>query len=165
MLEQKKLREAKNVSIVDYEAKYAKVFKSLNEKWISQHFVMEKSDLYALDNPKENILDKGGHILIALYKGEAVGTCALLKTEDSQYDYELAKMAVSENAKGKGIGYILGKETINKAKAEGAKSIYLESNRILKPAISLYLKLGFKEVVGIHSPYERCNIQMELKLK
>ncbi len=165
MLKQKKYREAKNVRIVDYEAKYAKVFKSLNEAWITQHFEMEKSDLDALNNPKENILDKGGHILIALYKDEPIGTCALLKTKDSEYDYELAKMAVSESAKGKGIGYILGRETINKAKAEGAKSIYLESNRILKPAISLYLKLGFKEVVGIHSPYERCNIQMELQLK
>jgi len=78
--------------------------------------------------------------------------------------YELAKMAVSPKAKGKGIGYLLGKACIAKAKQMGANKLYLESNTILKPAISLYHKLGFKKVTGIPSPYERCNIQMELEI-
>jgi hypothetical protein len=34
----------------------------------------------------------------------------------------------------------------------------------LKPAISMYYKLGFKKVEDLPSPYERCNIQMELEL-
>ena len=78
--------------------------------------------------------------------------------------YELAKMAVSPKAKGKGIGFILGNTSIAKAKELGAKKIYLESNTILKPAINLYHKLGFKKVTGIPSPYERCNIQMILEV-
>ena len=40
----------------------------------------------------------------------------------------------------------------------------LESNTILDPAINLYRKLGFEPVQGGVSPYDRCNIQMEMWL-
>lgn len=73
-------------------------------------------------------------------------------------------MAVSPKVQGKGIGMLLGQACIEKVKALGAKKIYLESNTRLKPAISLYHKLGFQKVAGYPSPYERCDIQMELKL-
>jgi GNAT superfamily N-acetyltransferase len=63
---------------------------------------------------------------------------------------------------GKNIGWLLGKAAMEKARSLGAKKLYLESNTILQPAINLYHKLGFKRVVGHTSPYERCNIQMEL---
>jgi hypothetical protein len=43
------------------------------------------------------------------------------------------------------------------------EKVYLVSNTILKPAISLYNKLKFKKIVGHTSPYERCSIQMPLK--
>ncbi len=51
-----------------------------------------------------------------------------------------------------------------KAKELAANNIYLETNSILKPAISLYHKLGFQEIKGNISPYERSNYQMLLKL-
>ncbi|RXF68845.1 bifunctional helix-turn-helix transcriptional regulator/GNAT family N-acetyltransferase [Arcticibacter tournemirensis] len=163
--EQKKSRESSNVRIVGYEDQYAEVFKKLNEEWISAYFKMEEADYRSLDHPKEYILDKGGDIFIALYKGEPLGTCALLKMDDPQYDYELAKMAVSPKAQGKNIGWLLGMAAIERARAKGARSLYLESNTILKPAISLYRKLGFEKVTGRATPYERCNIQMELILE
>ncbi len=163
--EQKKSRESSNVKIVGYEDKYAEVFKQLNEEWISTYFKMEEADYRSLDHPKEYILDKGGEIFIALYKDEPLGTCALLKMEDPQYDYELAKMAVSPEAQGKNIGWLLGQTAIDRARAKGARSLYLESNTILTPAIRLYHKLGFERVTGRATPYERCNIQMELILK
>jgi GNAT superfamily N-acetyltransferase len=78
--------------------------------------------------------------------------------------YELAKMAVSPEARGKNIGWLLGNAIIEKARSIGAHRLYLESNTILKPAISLYHKLGFKKITGPPSPYERANIQMELIL-
>ncbi len=163
--EQKKAREAKQVKIIPYTPKYKILFKQLNEEWIRAHFKMEETDRKSLDNPKEYILDKGGEILIALYKEEPVGVCALIKMEDPNYDFELAKMAVSPKATGKGIGWILGDAVIKKAHVMGAQKIYLESNTVLKPAINLYHKLGFKKVIGYPTPYERCNIQMELELK
>lgn len=158
--DEKKLRESKAVEIVLYDNSYQQAFKKLNQDWITTYFKMEEADFKSLDHPKEYILDKGGFIFIALYEGRAIGTCALIKMDNDTF--ELAKMAVSDEAKGKGIGFMLGNALIEKAKKEGAKRLYLESNTILKPAINLYHKLGFKKITGIPSPYERCNIQMEL---
>ncbi|KQT27625.1 MarR family transcriptional regulator [Chryseobacterium sp. Leaf405] len=163
--DQQRIRESADIEIVDYETKYNQVFVDLNVEWISTYFKMEDADYKALNNPEEYILKKGGHIFVALYKGEPLGVCALMKLIDNKYEYELAKIAVSPKAQGKNLGWLLGQTIINKAKSLGASKLYLESNTILKPAISLYQKLGFEKVVGLTSPYERCNIQMELKLK
>ena len=162
--EQKKTRESGQVEIVPYEDKYAGTFRDLNAEWISRYFKMEPKDNESLAHPRSYILDKGGEIWVALYKGEPSGVCALLKMDDPEYDYELAKMAVSPAVQGKNIGWLLGSFVVGRAKELGAKKIYLESNTILKPAISLYHKLGFSKVIGRFTPYERCNIQMELKL-
>ena len=163
VLEQKKQRESKLIKIIEYTPDYKAAFKELNQAWIEQYFKMEESDFKSLDNPKEYILDKGGTILVALYEADVAGVCALIKMTDDKY--ELAKMAVAETYQGKGIGSILGKAVIEKARELGAKTVYLESNTILKPAINLYHKLGFKKVPGTPSPYERSNIQMEHHLE
>lgn len=163
--EQKKLRESKNVQIVPYEEKYQTAFKALNEEWISTYFQMEEADYKALDNPQTYILDRGGKIFVALYEKEPVGVCALIRMDDPDYDFELAKMAVSPKIQGKSIGWLLGQAIVQASKDLGASKIYLESNTILKPAINLYQKLGFVKVVGRSTPYARCNIQMELKLR
>lgn len=163
--EQKKERESKDVKIVEFEPQYQEAFKALNEEWISTYFEMEEADHKALDHPNEYILDKGGKILVALYNNEPVGVCALIKMNDPDYGYEMAKMAVSPKAQGKNIGWLLGKAIAEKAKELGASKIFLESNTKLKPAINLYHKLGFQQVFGRETPYKRCNIQMELNLK
>ncbi len=162
--EEKKARESKDVSIVPYHSGYQQIFRSLNEEWIKTYFEMEEADYKALDHPDEYILKNGGYIFVALYKGEPVGICALIKMTDAYYDYELAKMAVSPYMQGKNIGFLLGQAALNKAKNSGATAIYLESNTILKPAINLYHKLGFQKIVGHTTPYKRCNIQMDLIL-
>lgn len=160
--EQKKKRESQDVQIVAFEPQYLDAFRSLNTEWISTYFEMEEADYKALDNPDEYILDKGGKIFVALYRNEPVGVCALIKMNDSEYDFEMAKMAVSPKAQGKNIGFLLGQAIVNSARELGAKTIYLESNTMLKPAINLYYKLGFQKVFGLATPYKRCNIQMEL---
>lgn len=101
---------------------------------------------------------------MALYKDEPVGVCALIKMDDPDYDFEMAKMAVSPKAQGKNIGWLLGNAIVKATKELGGKKLYLESNTLLKPAISLYHKLGFKKVVSRATPYARANIQMELVL-
>ncbi|PJZ46999.1 GNAT family N-acetyltransferase [Leptospira brenneri] len=156
--------EIQDVQIVEYESKYKQAFKSLNEEWISSYFEMEENDYKVLDHPKELILDKGGKIFVALYQGKPLGVCALVKMNDPNYDYELAKMAVSPKAQGKKLGWLLGKAIINSAKELGASKIYLESNTALTPAINLYYKLGFQEIKGRQTSYKRVDIQMELNL-
>ncbi|MBL6445125.1 GNAT family N-acetyltransferase [Fulvivirga sp. 29W222] len=164
MQEKLKEKESQKVEVVDYSPKYQEDFKRLNQEWISKFFKMEPEDHKALGNPQSYIISNGGFIVVALYNNEPVGVCAGLKMNDPEYDYELAKMAVSPKAQGKNIGWLLGQAVIDKARRMGAKKLYLESNTILKPAISLYQKMGFKKVAGRISPYERSNIQMELDL-
>ena len=156
------MQKADDVRIVEYQDVHQRAFKALNVEWIQQHWELEAADYEILDHPREYVLEKQGHIFIAVLGEHVVGTCALLKMPDDSY--ELAKMAVAESVRGQGVGNRLGLRVIEQAKALNAIRIFLESNTILDPAIALYRKLGFKEIVGQDSPYERCNIQMELRL-
>jgi GNAT superfamily N-acetyltransferase/DNA-binding MarR family transcriptional regulator len=162
--EQKKQRESNEVLIVDFKPQHAVAFKELNEEWISTYFKMEEADYRSLDDPQGYILDKGGHIFVALLDNRPVGVCALVPMDDGEHDFELAKMAVSPAAQGKSIGWLLGQAALDKAAALGAAKVYLESNTVLKPAINLYHKLGFQKIVGHPTPYERCNIQMAVDI-
>jgi len=162
--EQKKARESNDVQIVNYEPRYAMAFKELNEQWISSYFKMEDADYKSLNNPEGYILENGGHILVALYHGQPVGVCALIRMDGREYDFELAKMAVSPAAQGKNIGWLLGSAALDRASEMNAKKVYLESNTILKPAINLYHKLGFQKIAGQPTPYRRCNIQMAVDI-
>lgn len=158
----RKSHESKTIEIVAYTPEHQQAFIQLNEAWIKKYWKMEDSDYKALDEPTENIIDKGGYIGMAMKHQQVVGTCALI--DMGNRNYELAKMAVDDKAKGLGIGFMLGKHIVEKAVSMGANRIYLESNTILKPAINLYRKLGFKRIPFKKSPYERCNIRMELLL-
>jgi len=160
--EQRKQRECKEVEIIDYQPHFHDDFKRLNYEWIEKYFTVEEADRQSLEYPDKKILKPGGHIFLARYQGEIVGTCAMIKMKDG--GFELAKMAVTEKAQGKSIGWLLGQAAIQKAKELGANRLYLESNTRLEPALRLYQKLGFQRVVGKPSPYERSNIQMELIL-
>jgi putative acetyltransferase len=146
----------------NYKKEYAKDFKRINIEWIEKYFTVEEHDLEQLENPEEYIIDKGGEILFAISYNEVAGVCALIKTGENEF--ELAKMGVSPNFQGQQIGYKLGMHSIETAKQLGAKRIWLESNRILQPAIKLYTKLGFKEIPVTVTPYARADIRMELLL-
>jgi DNA-binding MarR family transcriptional regulator/N-acetylglutamate synthase-like GNAT family acetyltransferase len=158
----RRTREGNRVSVIDYTPEYQQAFRRLNEQWITTYFKMEETDYKSLDHPQEYILDKGGHIFIALYDSMPVGACALIPMDATTF--ELAKMAVAPEMQGRHIGWTLGQAVFEKARALGATKLYLESNTILKPAIQLYHKLGFQKITGVPSPYERCNIQMEAML-
>lgn len=153
------------VKIIAYEPQYKEAFKALNEEWIRTFFVMEASDYKLLDNPEEQILNKGGHIAFALLNGEVVGTCALVKAKEEPLTFELSKMAVSPKAQGKKIGYLLGNALVEKARELKAVKVFLETNSVLVPAIKLYEKLGFRHMPITNPGYDRVDVQMELDLK
>ena len=115
---------SQEIKIVDFNPSHQSAFKALNEEWITTYFVMEEADFKALDHPQEYIIDGGGYIAIALLDNEPVGTCALMKMDNEQFDYELAKMGVSPKAQGLGVGYQLGIKVIDKAKELGAKIFF-----------------------------------------
>jgi len=151
------------VQIVAYTPAYAQAFYDLNHAWISRYFFMEEADKKSLGDPQGYILDKGGYILMALYQGQPVGTCALIK--DGEGIFELAKMAVTPQAQGLKIGKQLGEAAIAQARQAGAHRLYLVSNRRLETALHLYRRLGFVEVPMPPSIYARADIMMELDLR
>lgn len=150
------------ISIETFKPEFAAAFKALNVAWIEQFFAMEAGDYKALDHPQDYILDKGGEIFVALSGREVIGVCAMIKVNDTEY--ELAKMAVGEQARGKGAGLLLGEAAIAWARQKGAQHIVLDSNKRLEAAIKLYYKLGFKPLDMVRSPYQRSDIQMILEL-
>jgi len=158
------MKNNEQVEIATYNPKYKKSFKDLNIEWISNYFVVEPNDVKALDHAEDYIINKGGEIFAAVLNDEVLGVGALIKSDGKDYDYELAKMAVSPKAQGKGVGLLLAESALKWAKEKGASKIYLESNTKLKPAIKLYEKLGFKEITGLSSAYDRVDIQMMLTL-
>lgn len=158
-------REHSEVEIVEYRPLYKKAFYELNREWIERYWELEPHDIEVLENPEKHILDKGGHIFVALYNGFPVGVCALCPMpEESAYDFELAKLAVDTSIQRKGVGRRLCAAVIDKARELGGEMLFLESNTRLKPAIALYRKLGFKELPEYHPAYARGDIQMELPL-
>jgi GNAT superfamily N-acetyltransferase len=149
-----------NVVTTDFGKRFLSSFKSLNQEWIEKYFEIEAMDLYQLEHPEETILAQGGEIFFVLENDKAVGTCAMVP--HGQHDYELAKLAVSPEMRGKGYGDLLMTTVIDWSRKKGAKRITILSNTILEPAIALYKKHGFKTVhLGTHPDYCRCNIEME----
>lgn len=150
------------IQIVDFSPQYADAFRTLNETWIRQYFEIEASDLAQISNPEKSIISDGGHILVAISETEPVGVVALIP--HGEMCFEMAKMAVSPEMQGSGIGRRLAEAAIARAKKCGANRIFLESNTRLGPAIALYRKLGFRLVEAAPSTYSRVDIQMELIL-
>lgn len=148
--------------VVEYEERHRDAFRALNLAWITQYFAVEDSDRKALDNPEAGILENGGCILMA-EDGDAILGCVALIREDAD-TFELAKMAVDPSARGRGIGALLGRAAIDRARSLGARRVELLSNKALVPAISLYRKLGFVEVPLGAVDYRRANIRMMLDL-
>jgi ribosomal protein S18 acetylase RimI-like enzyme len=151
------------MQIVDFRPELAGAFRALNEAWITSLFALEPKDELVLADPEGQIVARGGRVLFALEDGEAVGCCALMALPDT--GFELAKMAVADAYKGRGLGRALMAAAVERAKAAGAPRLYLETNSGLAPALALYRSFGFCEVTPAEpSPYARADVCMELRL-
>lgn len=152
-----------DVRIIEFDPQYAADFARLNYQWIEEHFVIEDHDREMLDHPRQYIIDKGGQIFFAMMGDEVAGTVALINESDNAF--ELAKMAVSPDFRGKGIGDLLIEACCHYSRQIGKQNIILLSNTKLAPAINLYRKHGFMETdLDQRSPYERVDIVMRLVL-
>jgi putative acetyltransferase len=142
----------------------AAAFRSLNEQWIAEHFVLEDEDRRQLDDPVGAYITPGGQILIAESGGRRVGCVAL--APDGTGAYELSKMAVAPDMRGRGAGRRLLAAAIDHARAAGATSLFLGSSTKLANAVHLYEELGFRHVAPetLHMPYDRADVFMQLVL-
>jgi GNAT superfamily N-acetyltransferase len=148
--------------IVPYRAEHADAFRDLNLAWIRKHFTVEPRDARDLGDPDTYIIRPGGFIFMAELNGEAVGTCALMREHEGEF--ELAKMTVAESARGLGVGRALGEAAIAHARAIGARRIELFTNSSLTPAIALYHTLGFVDIPVGSADFVRAEVRMVLDL-
>lgn len=153
------------LSFRSFEPGDAADFASLNEAWIAQFFTIEAEDRRLLGDPEGEILAQGGRILFALLDGEKVGTAALILTQPGVY--ELGKMAVREDLRGRGVGRQLLARMLAEAVAIDATRVFLHTNSRLENAIHLYEALGFEHISKEQaSPnvYARSDVEMEMIL-
>ena len=133
----------------------------LNKSWIEESWHLEDSDKKDLLNP-DKIVQNGGQVFFALENKIAIGTVAMIKSSDDRF--ELAKMTVREDFRGKGIANMLMDECLKFAKQNNAQEIFLISNDSLTTARNLYDKYGFNEVKLDSQKYVRGNVKMNLKI-
>lgn len=149
------------IVIVAFNKKYSEQFFLLNKAWIEESWRLEDSDKKDLLNP-DKIVENGGQVFFALDNKSVIGTVAMIK---SSFDrFELAKMTVQEDFRGKGIANMLMDECLEFAKQNNANEIFLISNDSLIIARKLYDKYGFKEVELDSQKYDRGNVKMNLKI-
>lgn len=148
--------------IIDYEDQYHDEFRRLNLTWLEQFDLTELHDLEILDHPRENVIERGGFIFLLKEDNAIIGTAGLFKINEQEY--ELIKMSVTPEHRGKKFGDMLLKKCIDKARELGASKIVLFSNSKLQTAISLYEKSGFKHLAVVDAPFETADIKMELNL-
>ena len=149
------------IEIVGFNKKYSEQFFILNKAWIEESWHLEDSDKKDLLNP-DKIVENGGQVFFALENKIAIGTVAMIKSSGDRF--ELAKMTVQEDFRGKGIANMLMNECLKFAKQKNAREIFLISNDSLIIARNLYDKNGFKEVKLDSQKYDRGNVKMCLKI-
>lgn len=149
------------IEIVLFNKKYSEQFFILNKAWIEESWHLEDSDKKDLLNP-DKIVENGGQVFFALENKIAIGTAAMIKSSDDRF--ELAKMTVQEDFRGKGAANMLMDECLKFAKQNNSREIFLISNDSLKIARNLYDKYGFKEVKLDSHKYDRGNVKMSLTL-
>ena len=152
-----------NISFKKFSKIDSEKFKSLNLEWLNRYFKVEPIDELVLNNPKREIIDKGGFIFMIEKNSDIIGTFAFIKK--SEKIYEFSKMAIIPDERGNGYGNKAMKFLIQFAKNKKWSRLILYSNTKLKNSIHLYRKYGFKEIpVEKNLIYSRGNIKMELSL-
>ena len=139
-------------------------FFELNAHWIRKYFTLEPADERQLRDPQSSILNHGGAIWVARHQRtqQPVGTCALVRHGES---WEVAKLSVSDDYQGHGLGRRLVEATLNAAKEREIQKLILETNTQLKPAIRLYESVGFQRMpFPYQSEYSRADVYMEMEL-
>lgn len=151
------------IEVKTYRPEWENDFIRLNTDWIKSYFRIEEHDIETFSNVKKSILDGGGEIFFAIDDGVPVGCCALVHhgNDNPLGEWELAKMAVNQQSRGKGIGNRLMEALIAEACKRNIPRIYLEGNTRLKASIAMYRKFGFREIPIVLQSYERVDIVME----
>lgn len=151
------------VQIVEWKDEYIDDFKKLSLEWLEKYVEVEPRDIETIEHPHEVILDKGGMTWFAIVDDKVVGTISILQEESGEW--ELAKMAVTEEYKGHGISNRLINEALAFSHKKGIEKLVLYTNSVLAPAVHQYHKFGFVDVPIMEETYDTADLKMELILK
>jgi len=150
------------IAIVDYEDQYQIDFQRLNLEWLEKFNLLESHDLEVLNQPREIVINRGGFIFLLKDNDAIIGSAGIYKVNDEEF--ELIKMYVAPEYRGKKYGEMLLQHCLAKAKEIHASKIILYSNSRLQTAIRMYERFGFKHVDVTGAPFETADVKMELIL-
>lgn len=151
------------VEIIDYEPIHQPAIKKLNYDWLKKYDLWEPIDDEYLDFPSQIAIDTGGFIMLARINLEIIGTVFFVPIEKSDSG-EICKFCVSDVHQGKGIGELLLRKTIERARELGFNQMILYSNHKLLKALQLYQKVGFEFIEDESNHYETSDIKMKLQI-
>lgn len=151
------------VEIGIFRPEHAGPFAQLNREWLEQYNLMEPSNEEQLADPQSHFLGRGGQIFVALHEDKLIGTCAVVP--HGVEGWELAKLAVSSEFRGRGIARQLVERCITHAREQEAQRVFLVSNSQLQAALRLYESCGFTYCAAPEvKEYENEDVHMELRL-
>ena len=111
----------------------------------------------------EGFQQHGSVLWVAELNNEPVGCCGIYPTERLPANCaEMVKFYIYNHARGKGVGKALMQNAVNSALALGYRQLYLESLPHFARALTIYEKLGFREIdqpMG-KSGHTGCNVWM-----
>lgn len=139
----------------------------LMNQFIDWHYVRHSSDRHIIDSyfdpeafaaeldalPGE-FAPPEGELLVA-EEGGVIAGCVALRSlgEDA---CEMKRMFVSTEFHGRGVGLLLGRAIIERAKAIGYRRMFLDTGPEQREAQGLYRRLGFRDV----APYYELSPQL-----
>lgn len=148
------------MKIVTYDPKYKEAFIQYNIDWILDHFgKLEKEDLETSEQIDNELLESG-MIYFAVDDNDAVLATCMAKPME-QGTWEICKLASNKHRPHSGCGSAVFEAAMNGAISHGAKKLFIISNRMLKPALHIYEKFGFHEIILDDYGYDRGNIAFE----
>ena len=150
------------IEIIPYKDSYKTPLRKLTLEWLEKYVSVEPEDVLFLNDPGQYVSSKDGAIYLARHDDDIVGTVALYKLYEG--NYELAKLAVTESYKGQRIGCALIEHGIEICRRWGADIITLYTTKRLEAAYRLYLKYGFREVPDEKQKYIESDTKMVLKI-
>jgi phosphopantetheinyl transferase/N-acetylglutamate synthase-like GNAT family acetyltransferase len=148
------------VRLVPFTASHREAYYALNRAWLDDNDLYEHADEAELRDPEGTILARAGEIIVAIDEGRVVGTVALRHLEPGAF--ELVKLSVARDARGRGIGRSLVEWVLTRAVERGASRVLLTTSSTLEPAVGLYSALGFRRIpLPPWNLYDTADVAME----
>jgi GNAT superfamily N-acetyltransferase len=117
----------------------------------------DPSDLRPYRTALRDVRDTSGGVLVAELDGEVVGVCQLIVFRHLQARgglcAEIESVHVHPDHRGRGIGSVLVRDAVSRARSLGCYRVQLTSNRARPEAHRFYERLGFEPShVGFKRP-------------